>query len=165
MLKLLRLDERLIHGQIAIKWSRHTGVDRIIVANDAAATNPVVQKSLMMAAPATAKVAIKKVDDVIEMMKNPKAADHDILMLVNNPDDLVKMLENLQVKPEVINVGNYGRIAPKKADGSARDTYRANLYLYPEEKEVLKKVLSYNAKSIYQTVPEEADEPLEKVIG
>ena len=29
MITLLRLDERLIHGQIAIKWSRHTGVDRI----------------------------------------------------------------------------------------------------------------------------------------
>lgn len=28
MIKLVRLDERLIHGQVAIKWSRHTGVDR-----------------------------------------------------------------------------------------------------------------------------------------
>ena len=26
MIKLFRIDERLIHGQIAIKWSRHTGV-------------------------------------------------------------------------------------------------------------------------------------------
>lgn len=24
MIKLFRIDERLIHGQIAIKWSRHT---------------------------------------------------------------------------------------------------------------------------------------------
>ena len=34
MIKLFRIDERLIHGQIAIKWSRHTGVDSIVVAND-----------------------------------------------------------------------------------------------------------------------------------
>ena len=39
MIKLVRLDERLIHGKVAIKWSRHTGVDRIVVANDEAAGN------------------------------------------------------------------------------------------------------------------------------
>ena len=165
MIKLLRLDERLIHGQIAIKWSRHLGVDRIIVANDAAASNTVVQKSLMMAAPATAKVAIKSVDDVITMMKNPKAADHDILMLVNNPDDLIKMMDNLDPLPALVDIGNYGRIAMKRADGAARDTYRRNLYLYPEEKDVLAKVLNYGVECIYQTVPEEAAEQLDKVLG
>ena len=42
MIKLFRIDERLIHGQIAIKWSRHTGVDSIVVANDHAAANVTV---------------------------------------------------------------------------------------------------------------------------
>ena len=53
MITLLRLDERLIHGQIAIKWSRHTGVDHIVVISDNAAANPIIQKSLMMAARST----------------------------------------------------------------------------------------------------------------
>ena len=113
MLKLIRLDERLIHGQIAIKWSRHTGVDRIIVANDAAAENSVIQKSLMMAAPATCKTAIVSIDKAIALMNNPKSADHKILLLVNNPDDLLKILTSIEDKPETVNVGNYGRIAPK----------------------------------------------------
>ena len=52
MIKMFRIDERLIHGQIAIKWSRHTGVDHIVVGNDAAANSPIIQKSLKMAAPA-----------------------------------------------------------------------------------------------------------------
>ena len=51
MIKLFRIDERLIHGQIAIKWSRHTGVDSIVVANDHAAENVMIQKSLKMAPP------------------------------------------------------------------------------------------------------------------
>ena len=46
MIKLFRIDERLIHGQIAIKWSRHTGVDSIVVANNNAAANTMIQKSL-----------------------------------------------------------------------------------------------------------------------
>ena len=32
MIKMFRIDERLIHGQIAIKWSRYTGVDHIVAA-------------------------------------------------------------------------------------------------------------------------------------
>ena len=164
MLKLIRLDERLIHGQIAIKWSRHTGVDRIIVANDAAAENSVIQKSLMMAAPATCKTAIITVDKAIEMMKNPKAADHKILMLVNNPDDLLKILTNIEEKPETVNIGNYGRIAPKR-NGEVRPTYRLNLYLYDDEKETLKKVLDLGYNTIYQTTPEETAEPLEKALN
>ena len=68
MIKLVRLDERLIHGQVAIKWSRHTGVDRIVVANDEAAGNKIIQQSLMMAAPATAKVTIRSVADSITLL-------------------------------------------------------------------------------------------------
>ena len=165
MFKQLRLDERLIHGQVAIKWSRHSGVDRIICASDAAAANPIIQKSLMMAAPATCKTAIKSVDDVLKMMENPKAADHDILMLCQTPEDLLKLLENLSVKPEWVNVGNFGRVAAKKPDGTMRKTYAPNLYLYDEEKEALKKVLALGIKTIYQTTPEDTPEPLDKLLG
>lgn len=164
MFKQIRLDERLIHGQVAIKWSRHTGVDRIICASDAAAASPIIQKSLMMAAPATCKTAIKSVDDVIEMMKNPKVADHDILMLCQTPEDLYKLLSNLDTKPEWVNIGNFGRIAAKKPSGEMRTTYAPNLYLYEEEKECLKKVLGLGLKTIYQTTPEDSPESLDKLI-
>ena len=165
MLKQIRLDERLIHGQVAIKWSRHAGVDRIICASDAAAANPIIQKSLMMAAPATCKTAIKSVDEVIKMMENPKAADHDILMLCQTPEDLLRLLNELAVKPDWVNVGNFGRVAPKRLDGSMRKTYAPNLYLYDDEKEALKKVLALGYRTIYQTTPEDTPEPLDKLLG
>jgi len=165
MFKQLRLDERLIHGQVAIKWSRHTGVDRIVCASDAAAANPIIQKSLMMAAPATCKTAIKSVDDVIAIMQNPKAADHDILMLYQTPEDLLKLLTELPIKPEWVNIGNFGRVAAKKLDGTMRKTYAPNLYLYDEEKETLEKVLTLGYKTVYQTTPEDTPEPLDKLLG
>jgi PTS system mannose-specific IIB component len=165
MIKLLRLDERLIHGQVATKWSRHTGVDRIMVANDEAASNEIVAKSLLMAAPPTCKTAIKSVDTTLRMMENPKAANHKILMICQTPDDLLKLLTNLKERPEVVQIGNYGRIAEKKADGSARKTYGANLYLYPEEEETLKKVLDLGYDVIYQTIPEDPAESLKKLLG
>ena len=163
MLKLIRLDERLIHGQVAIKWSRHTGVDRIIVANDAAAASTVIQQSLMMAAPATCKTAIMTVEKAIALMKNPKAADHKILILVNNPDDLLKVLTEVPVKPEMVNIGNYGRIA-SKINGQIRDTYTKNLYLYSEEAEILKQVIMTGTDCIVQTIPDETSRDLSAVL-
>jgi len=51
MIKLLRIDERLIHGQVANQWARQLAVNAIVVANDVAAQNEVVKMSLHMAAP------------------------------------------------------------------------------------------------------------------
>ncbi|MBR4610531.1 MAG: PTS sugar transporter subunit IIB, partial [Erysipelotrichaceae bacterium] len=79
--------------------------------------------------------------------------------------DLLKLLENLPVKPEWVNVGNFGRVAAKKPDGTMRKTYAPNLYLYDEEKEALKKVLALGIKTIYQTTPEDTPEPLDKLLG
>ena len=163
MIKMVRLDERMIHGQIAIKWSRHLSVDRIIVANDAAAANPIVQKSLMMAAPPTCKTAIKPVDDAIKLMNDPRAQQLKILTIVSQPEDLLKVMDNVKDIP-VVNVGNYGRIAPKHGT-EMRKMYGANLYAYEDEVEIFKKVIGYGVETIYQTTPEDAPEKLAKMLG
>lgn len=58
MIKMVRIDERLVHGQVALIWSRSLGVDRILVVNDKAAADPVQTATLKMAAPDTAKLIV-----------------------------------------------------------------------------------------------------------
>ena len=159
MINHIRLDERLIHGQVAIKWSRHTGVNRIIVANDDAAKNPIIQKSLMMAAPTTAKVAIKTVEDAITLLNDPRCEALKIMVIVSNPKDLNKVLENVKGIP-FINVGNYGRIAPQKPD-MPRKRYGNNIYCDDEEVLEFKKLVATGLKCVYQTTPEEPAEDAE----
>ncbi len=163
MIKLLRLDERMIHGQVAIKWSRHTGVDRIVVVNDEAANNSIIHKSLMMAAPATVKVAIKSVEAGIKLLQDPRCANLKILVIVSNPDDLLAVVSKVEDIP-VVNVGNYGRIASNQGD-EPRKTYRSNLYAYPSEVAVLKKVIETGVDCNYQTTPEDNPESLKNVLG
>lgn len=164
MIRLIRLDERMIHGQIAIKWSRHTGVNRIIVANDEAASNDIVKKSLLMAAPSTCKTAIRSVEKSIELINDPRAKNLKILVIVSTPEDLLKVIDSVNEKVPQINIGNYGRIAPKKGM-EIRKTYGANLYAYNHEVEIFKEILDYGIETIYQTTPEDTPEPLAKVLG
>ena len=51
MIKKLRVDYRLVHGQVAISWSRALGVDCILVANDEVAKDEMRQSMLRISKP------------------------------------------------------------------------------------------------------------------
>ena len=157
MIKMFRIDERLIHGQIAIKWSRYTGVDHIVVGNDAAANSPIIQKSLKMAAPAGIKTAIRGVDDAIALLNDPRCESMKILMLVS-PEDAERVVAAVSGIP-YINIGNYGRIAPEKP-GMPRKRYGNNIYCDEVEVESFKHLIATGLKCIYQTTPEEPAEDI-----
>lgn len=162
MIKLFRIDERLIHGQIAIKWSRHTGVDSIVVANDRAAENPMIQKSLKMAAPPGIKTVIKSLDAAVTTLNDSRCEPLKVLVLVNSPEDALEMVRRVKGIP-FVNVGNYGRVAPKKP-GRDRTRYDNNLYCDEDEVLLFQELMAVGLECIYQTTPEEPAVLLKKLI-
>ena len=163
MIKLVRLDERLIHGQVATKWSRVLGVNRIVIADDEAAASDVMQKSLMMAAPSSCKVAIVPVDKAISFCNDPRAEALSILIIVSTPENLLKIVSEISGVTKV-NVGNYGRIAAKRG-AEARKMYSKNLYLYDDEASTLREVVGVGAACNLQTIPDDAPADLAKVLS
>ena len=65
MIKLLRVDDRLIHGQVATTWTKTLQADSIIVANDEVISNELQIIALKLAVPAGMKVAIRSVSEEI----------------------------------------------------------------------------------------------------
>ena len=51
MIKVIRVDYRLIHGQVAISWVRKAGVDYLVVADDHAASDALVKMTMKLAQP------------------------------------------------------------------------------------------------------------------
>lgn len=137
MIKLLRIDERLIHGQVANQWARQLGVNAIVVANDSAASNELVCMSLKMAAPGGIKVVIKSVKDAISQLNDPRAAHLLIFVVVNSPEDALEIVKNVKGIPYV-NVGNFGRVNQEK---SHRRKFSDSLYANEQEIEVFKEIL------------------------
>ncbi len=65
---LTRIDNRLIHGQVATQWSGVLGANLLLVANDAVANDEFRQGLMNMAAPAYAQTryfSIQKTIDII----------------------------------------------------------------------------------------------------
>ena len=50
-IRLARIDDRLIHGQVATVWSKLTGIERIIVISDLVAQDKLRKFLLKEAAP------------------------------------------------------------------------------------------------------------------
>ena len=58
MIKLLRVDHRLVHGQVAFSWTNALGADAILVANDDVPNDEIWKTALKLAKPANVKLVI-----------------------------------------------------------------------------------------------------------
>ena len=149
MISMLRIDDRLIHGQIAIVWSKTLGVSRIIVANDTAANNEFQKNSLKMATPEGIKSLVCTVEKAIGILNNPKSKDLKILLIVDTPEDMLTIVEKVS-DIEVLNIGNYGRakgiVSEKKKLGSS-------LYITNQDAQIFKEIISKEQDISYQQVP------------
>ena len=87
MLKLIRIDDRLIHGQVAFTWTPALNINCIVVANDRAATDEFLKMTLGLAKPAGAKLVIKTIRETIPFLNDTRNASLSTLVLVDSVKD------------------------------------------------------------------------------
>jgi mannose/fructose/N-acetylgalactosamine-specific phosphotransferase system component IIB len=87
MIKLARIDDRLLHGQVAFTWVSSLGIDCIVVANDKVAKDDFQKMAMSLAKPPTAKLQILTVSDAIVFLNDQKNRNAKIICLVNSVND------------------------------------------------------------------------------
>lgn len=101
----VRMDNRLIHGQILVSWNAKFSIDRIIVTNDKVAADPLQVTLLEAVAPIGAKVSVLSVKDAVAYCNSPEAEAEKIFIIAKWPEDGVGLVEGGLNLP-VINLGN-----------------------------------------------------------
>lgn len=102
-IKMVRIDERLIHGQGQL-WINSLGANLVIVANDEVSKSPIQQTLMKSLINKSIGVRFFDIEETCE--KIPKASPKQtIFVIVKNPKDLVRLAEGGIVVKEV-NVGN-----------------------------------------------------------
>lgn len=162
MIKMMRVDDRLIHGQVAVMWSKELGIQRIIVASDQIAANAIQVNALKMAAPAGVKAAILPIAKAVEILSDPRAAQMKILVISNNPEDLLKVAGQIEEKP-VLNVANYGRIGGGAL--SSKTKVSESVYVTEYDKEVLEQIADLGIEIIHQPLPGDVRQDFMKLLG
>ena len=102
MIKHLRIDNRLIHGQVAVTWMNAIGADKIIVCNDKVAADPIQKMALPMAARGNT-VYVFSIEETINYAKDHP--DETMFIICKFPTDALAILES-GLEVEEVNVGN-----------------------------------------------------------
>lgn len=162
MIRELRIDDRLIHGQIALTWPKAIGVNHIIVANDKASQDTTQQMTLKMAVSGNVKVLIRSIDDTIKLMKSPKARAVEMMVIVNSVEDAHRLYHSLADIIERINIANVGRFdgVPNKEKRSIG----SSILLTNEAEKSAKMLISEGANVVHQVVPDNKEEQFKNLI-
>jgi PTS system mannose-specific IIB component len=161
VIKALRIDDRLIHGQVVTSWCAALNLTNIVVANDVAATDNVVSMALKMAAPSNIKVAIKKVEDAVTLLQDPRCESLSILVIVKNPADALILVKAVDEIPYV-NVGNFGQLAGTSE--TERKAIYGNFLATDQELEQFREIAKLKPASRYQQVAVTAPVPLGDIV-
>lgn len=131
MIKHIRIDNRLIHGQVAVSWMRSIGADKIIVCNDDVAADPIQKMALPMAAKNETVYVFSIAETLDYVGKHP---DDDIFVICKYADDCLALLES-GVEVKEVNVGN---AAPRQ--GTAYTMVTKSIAVTPEEAKVYRQI-------------------------
>jgi len=101
---LARIDDRLIHGQVATRWTKETNVTRIIVVSDEVAADTVRKTLLTQVAPPGVTAHVVDVAKMIRVYNNPKYARERVMLLFTNPTDVERVVEG-GVNIKSVNIG------------------------------------------------------------
>ncbi|MDC9593857.1 PTS mannose transporter subunit IIAB [Xenorhabdus sp. IM139775] len=103
-ISLARIDDRLIHGQVATRWTKETNVKRIIVVSDEVAQDTVRSTLLKQVAPPGVSAHVVDVAKCVRVYNNPKYAGERVMLLFTNPTDVLRIVEG-GVAIESVNIG------------------------------------------------------------
>ncbi|MEK2534089.1 PTS sugar transporter subunit IIB [Tetragenococcus halophilus] len=137
MITQVRVDDRLIHGQVAMVWTKELNAPLLVVANDEAAKNEVTQMTLKMAVPNGIKLLIRSVDEAIDVFNDPRGKDRRIFVIVNSVSDATKIAQNVE-SIESVNVANTGRF--DKTDPKSKTMLFPSVQLNPDELEAAREL-------------------------
>ena len=103
----IRVDDRLIHGQVAAVWSLITQATRIMVIDDEVVKDAVNKGALQMACPQRCKLSILSVERAAINLNTDKYDADRLFIVVKGPKTL-KDLYDAGFKFDTVNVGNMG---------------------------------------------------------
>lgn len=104
-LVLVRVDGRLIHGQIIHAWVPETGADCLVLANDDTANDKIQRSILELSVPRGIEVAILSLDEAAMEFKNGRWDGRRVILVLANCADALKLYK-AGLKFDNLNLGN-----------------------------------------------------------
>lgn len=156
MIKLVRVDHRLIHGQVAFTWTKFLSVDCILVASDELLKDDLKMAGLRMAKPSNVKLVMKSIEDSAKALNSGVTDKYNLLILCESVEDVYRLAKKVPAIT-AINLGG-----TKSGDDRKNISKAVNI---SEEDVKMIKELSGEGKSVFvQLVPDDDTTDVMKLI-
>lgn len=106
-IKLIRVDDRLVHGQVMTSWLKATGANKIMVVDDGVAADDLMKTVLKGVVPSQVKLGIFSIEKATDRLFKGFKPDDKVIMLVKTPDTVWELQRN-GVDIHELNIGGMG---------------------------------------------------------
>lgn len=152
----IRIDGRLIHGQVANLWTTKLNISRIMVIDDEVSENEIEKSGLKLATPSGVKLSVLSVKKAAINITSGKYDSQKLFIIVRKPDRLLKLLK-LGVPLKEINVGNMSQSEHSRAITKSINVLESDI-------EDFKKLDDAGVKLVSQMVPGDKSEDFMKLL-
>lgn len=103
-IELVRIDDRLIHGQVVMAWSKAVAVKRMVVIDDKVAVDAIRKMLLETVAPPGVKVSVLTAQQGVEALRNNTFGNEKLLLLFTNPMTILTLIDG-GIPIDKVNIG------------------------------------------------------------
>lgn len=148
---LVRVDCRLVHGQVLETWVPHTGANCLLVASDDLDANPFMKSVMEIAVPSSIHVVFRRVDDVAAAVSEIDRKNERAILLCAALSDALRIFR-AGVRFPALNIGNL-----HFAEGKVEVT--PSVYFAPEDFEAVDSLSRLGVAVTVRSTPFEAAAP------
>jgi mannose/fructose/N-acetylgalactosamine-specific phosphotransferase system component IIB len=141
---VIRVDDRLIHGQVTAGWVRPLGIEQIVLANDYIANDEWEREIYTLAVPPEITVKIFTITETIHYMKSEHVMKKTII-LINSLRDAYRIIES-GIKVAKLNIGGLHFETGKKA-------FATYIFLSQEDINFAEKIISLGVSLEGREIP------------
>ena len=105
MIILVRVDDRLLHGQIICSWVPYLHADALLVASDEAASDSLTRDIISSCGCEGLDVVVKGVSEMVTDLKSDGLRSRRVILIVADLKDAVRVYDG-GVSFKTLNIGN-----------------------------------------------------------
>lgn len=146
-IKLIRIDFRLMHGQVVTNWIKQVSADSILIVDDKLAADKFLAQVFLMAAPPGVKVAIRSIEKAVAGFQKDVFKDKKLLILFKSVENAKKAFD-LGFPMKQLQVGGLG-------NGTNKVMISNELSLSKEEAQALSDMQAQGVEVSLQVTPKD----------
>ena len=152
----VRIDTRLLHGQVATAWTKQVNPTRIIVVSDGVAGDTLRKTMITQAAPPGVPANVVPIKKMCEVFKDPRFGETRAFLLFENPEDLLACIEGgADIKS--VNIGSMAHSVGKVVVNKVISMDQTDI-------DTIEKLKSLGVKFEVRKVPSDSSENIDELL-